>query len=300
MMHSDFIESIRPFVDFITHCPELEIGLGAPRHFVRIVLSNGNRRFVQPATERDLTDSMNAYVDDLVNNLRDIDGFVLKEGSPSCSISRVRYYAGPEKTAQIKSEGSGFFGGAVLERFQGIPIESDGRLRNASIRENFLTKIFLLADFRRTAESGKIHELVKFHSRNKYSIMTFGQKYVKQLGKIVSNPERNQFDAVVANYRDTLNELMVRTPRSTSMINVLMKIYSYFSDKVTTRERHSFLRSVESFRKGVLPLTALKETLRMWGIRFDETYVEEQSIFQPFPEELNSICDVASFKSVSR
>jgi len=46
MMHSDFIESIRPFVDFITHCPEVEIGLGAPRHFVRIVMKGDQRRFV--------------------------------------------------------------------------------------------------------------------------------------------------------------------------------------------------------------------------------------------------------------
>ena len=300
MMHSDFIESIRPYVDFVTHCPEVEIGLGAPRQFVRIVLKNGERRFVQPATDRDLTDTMNAYVDDLVHRLENIDGFVLKEGSPSCSMSRVRYYSGPEKGAPIKTEGSGFFGGAVLEKFNGFPIESDGRLRNARIRETFLTKIFMLADLRRTASSGKMHELVKFHSRHKYSIMTFGQKYVKQLGRIVSNPEKDPFQTVVGNYRGVLNELMEKTPRSTSTVNVMMKLYGYFSDKVSKRERETFLERVESFRKGKTSLISLKENLRMWGIRFDESYVEEQSIFQPFPEDLNSICEFTSFRKEKR
>jgi uncharacterized protein YbgA (DUF1722 family)/uncharacterized protein YbbK (DUF523 family) len=300
MMHSDFIESIRPYVDFVTHCPEVEIGLGAPRQFVRIVMRDGDRRFVQPATDSDLTDTMNEYVEDLVNKLEGIDGFVLKEGSPSCSMSRVRYYSGPEKGAPIKTEGSGFFGGAVLERFHGTPIESDGRLRNARIRETFLTKIFMLADLRQTSNSGKMHELVKFHSRNKYSIMSFGQKYLKQLGRIVSNNEGHPFETVISNYRESLNELMGKTPRSTSIVNVMMKIYGYFSDKVSKRERDTFHESVKSFRKGTTSLTSLKEILRMWGIRFDETYVEEQSIFQPFPEALNSICDVASFKRAKR
>jgi uncharacterized protein YbgA (DUF1722 family)/uncharacterized protein YbbK (DUF523 family) len=296
MMHSDFIESIRPFVDFVTHCPEVEIGLGAPRKFVRIVMRDGERRFVQPATDRDLTDSMISYVEDLVPKLKEIDGFVLKEGSPSCSISRVRYYSGPEKGAPIKTEGSGFFGGEVLEKFEGTPIESDGRLRNARIRETFLTQVFLLADLRRTAKTGKMHELVKFHSRHKYSIMTFGQKYVKQLGRIVSNAKRAPFDIVIADYRDALNDLIGKIPRSTSVVNVMMKIYGYFSDRVSKREKQTFLERVESYRKGNTSLISLKESLRMWGIRFDESYIEGQSIFQPFPEELNSICDVSSFK----
>ncbi|TFG28378.1 DUF523 domain-containing protein [Candidatus Thorarchaeota archaeon] len=163
-LHSKFIESIRPFVDFVTHCPEVDIGLGAPRQFVRIVMTDNQRRFVQPATNRNLTNIMISYVENLIVSLKEIDGFVLKDGSPSCSINRVRYYSGPEKGAPTKTEGSGFFGGAVLDRFYGTPIESDGRLRNAKIRETFLTKIFMLADLRRVASSGKMHELVRYHS----------------------------------------------------------------------------------------------------------------------------------------
>jgi uncharacterized protein YbgA (DUF1722 family)/uncharacterized protein YbbK (DUF523 family) len=296
MMHSDFIESIRPFVDFVAHCPEVEIGLGAPRQFVRIVMKDNERRFVQPATERDLTDTMNEYVDDLISKLNNIDGFVLKENSPSCSISRVRYYAGPEKGANIVTEGNGFFGGAVLESFLGTPIESDGRLRNARIRETFLTKIFMLADLRRVSNSGKMNELVKFHSRNKYLLMTFGQKHVRNLGRVVSNPEKLPFDTVIGNYREALKEVMTKTPRSTSIVNVIMKVYGYFSERISKKEKDRFLKMVDSFRQGTVSLTSLRDTLKMWAIRFDESYIDDQAVFQPFPEDLNSVCDVVAFK----
>ena len=296
MKQSDFIDNVQPFVDFETHCPEVEIGLGAPRQTVRIVLKGEERRFVQPATGKDLTDKMNAYVDKLVTKLENIDGFVLKAGSPSCSINRVRYYSGPEKGAPVRKEGSGIWGGKVLERFGGVPVEGDGRLRNTKFREIFLAKIFMVADFRRVRRSKRMHELVKFHSRNKYLIMTYGQKYVPQLGRVVSNPEKKRFDEVTQDYFEIMGQFMNSSPRSTSIINVMTKLYGYFSKLVSKREKEFFLKTIDSYRKGTASLTSLRETIRMWAIRFDEYYVDNQTIFQPFPEELNSICDSKAFK----
>jgi hypothetical protein len=40
------------------------------------------------------------------------------------------------------------FGGTVLERFQGFPVEDEGRIRNFKIREHFLTRIFTFARLR--------------------------------------------------------------------------------------------------------------------------------------------------------
>jgi len=239
---------------------------------------------------------MNEYVSNLTAKLDGIDGFVLKEGSPSCSISRIRYYSGPEKGARIVTEGSGFLGEAVLEKFKGIPIESDGRLRNSRIRETYLTKIFLLSDLRRTMMSKRIYDLIQFHSRNKYLIMTFGQKYVKLMGRIVSNQEKKPIDEVLDDYWTMMGEVMQQTPRSTSIVNVMMHLFGYFSKDLSKKEKDTFLNKLESYRKRTASLTSLREMLKMWAIRFDESYVEEQTAFQPFPEELNSICDVVSYR----
>jgi uncharacterized protein YbgA (DUF1722 family)/uncharacterized protein YbbK (DUF523 family) len=296
MKHSDFIESLRPFANFVTHCPEVEIGLGVPRKFIRIVIKKGERKLIQPATKRDYTKEIIEYTDETIGNLEDIDGFVLKTDSPSCSISRVRYYESEDRKARIVTEGSGFFGGAIVEEFQGIPIESDGRLRNGRIRETFLTKVFMITDLRRVRKSRKMKELVDFHSKNKYLIMSFGQKYVSQLGKIVANPDKKSFHDVMNDYSKDLALLMNKTPRSTSMVNVMTKLYGYFSNDLSKREKDLFYKKIDSFRKGVASLTSLRELLKVWAVRFDERYVENQSVFQPFPEELNTLCDVVSFQ----
>ena len=115
IINSDFIQNVGPFVDFVTHCPEVEIGLGVPRKWLRIVLENGEKHFVQPSTGTDYTEAMTDYIDRVVPTLAEMDGFVLREGSPSCSMSRVRYYLGSEKGASVRGQGAGLFGEAILK-----------------------------------------------------------------------------------------------------------------------------------------------------------------------------------------
>lgn len=49
---SEFVDNLKPFVEFIPVCPEMEIGLGVPRDPVRIVAANQQMRLVQPATRK--------------------------------------------------------------------------------------------------------------------------------------------------------------------------------------------------------------------------------------------------------
>jgi len=296
-IYSDFIEKIKPFVDFTTHCPEVELGLGAPRKFVRIVLEGETKRFVQPATNQDLTEKLADYIENILPTLSDMDGFILKENSPSCSMSRVRYYRGPEKDAEIGGGGAGLFGGAVLERYGNLPIESDGRLRNQRIREVFLTRIFTLASAKDVLSKNNMSELIDFHSDNKYLLMTFSQKKLQELGQITSNAENVPFNELSERYLDKLIEILAISPRSSMVVNVLSKIYGYFSKQLKSEEKKFFLSRLDSYRQGKISITSLRETLQLWALRFEEDYILRQTVFQPFPEELNEICKLVQYQN---
>jgi len=295
MISEPLVRELKQHVDFIPVCPEMEIGLGVPRKPVRIVDTGSGRRLIQLETELDLTEKMSDFARTFLSSLKDVDGFLLKSRSPSSGIKDVKIYPGPGKVA-ASGRGAGFFGGAVLEMFPTLAVEDEGRLKDFDIREAFLTRIFAHADLRRVIRSGRMKELVAFHARNKHLLMAYNQKEMRLLGRIVANTAKASFADAVSEYEEHFNLALARKPRKSSVINVLMHALGYFKDDLSPREKSDFLNLLGTYREGRLPLIALLTLIKSWALRYDISYILEQTMFQPFPEDLVSMRD--SGKSV--
>ena len=141
IVQDKFVRRLEPHVEFVCVCPEVEIGLGTPRAPVRVVASGESFKLIQPASGLDVSDKMREFSRGFLDGLKEVDGFILKNRSPSCGFTDVKVYAGPEKGAAI-GRTAGFFGGAVLEKVGDRAVEDEGRLLNLSIREHFLTRVF--------------------------------------------------------------------------------------------------------------------------------------------------------------
>jgi len=89
MIPSDFVKALKPKVNFIPVCAEMEIGLGVPRDPIRIVSIKGEQRLVQPTTGQDVTDKMRDFSTHFLSSLPEIDGFILKYRSPSCGFKDI-------------------------------------------------------------------------------------------------------------------------------------------------------------------------------------------------------------------
>ena len=145
---SDLVLRMMPYVDFLPVCMEADMGLGVPRDPIRIVRVDGEDRLVQPATGRDVTEMAVAFTREHLSSLRDVDGFILKNRSPSCGIKDVRVYPPGEGKASITGKTAGFFARGVLATFPDLPVEDEARLLNDRIADNFLTRTFTSARFR--------------------------------------------------------------------------------------------------------------------------------------------------------
>lgn len=283
----EFIESLKPHVEVLTTCPEVEIGLGVPRKPIRIVQpKDGKRRLMQYETGLDVTDRMEAYCEKYLRSLPEVDGFILKNRSPSCGVKSVKVYPGPDKVSALTSTGDGFFGSKVLELFPDAVLEDDGRLRNLRIREHFLTRIYTLAKLRGVAESGAPGELVRFQAANKFLLMAYNQKEARELGRIVANHERLPFDRVVRLYEVHIRKALSRAPKVSSVLNVLMHGLGFFSEYLSAEEKAFFLKMLEDYRADRIPLSGASSVLQSWVVRFKNEYLKEQTFFQPFPEAL--------------
>lgn len=230
MISSIFVKALKPYADFVTLCPEADIGLGIPRSPIRIVKEEGELHLYQPASGRDITGEMKDYTRREVPALEGLDGFILKEKSPSCGNREVKIYAGKGKDAQTAGKGAGFFGAAVLESFPGLQVENEGRLGNFTIREHFYMAVFNHASFRRVKDARTMKALVQFQAENKLLFMACNQAVMRELGRCTVNLDKRPLDTVFDEYERLLSRMFAKIPRRGSHVNVLMHALGYFSD----------------------------------------------------------------------
>jgi uncharacterized protein YbgA (DUF1722 family)/uncharacterized protein YbbK (DUF523 family) len=285
VIRDDFVRELEPFVRFVTICPEVEIGLGVPRDPIRLVRIGEGRRLVQPSTGLDLTEAMDTFSARFLGSLERVDGFILKNRSPSCGIKDVKIHADAAAAPPVGT-GSGQFADAVLERFGGKAIEDEGRLRNPHVRDHFLTRLYTLAAFRELAERPAMGKLTEFHARNRLLFMAHNRTGMRALGALVANPRRDPPATVFAAYEEGLGRVLARPARPGPWIDVAQHAFGFFSRQLTPREKTFFDTLLQRYRAERQPLSSVLSVIAGRVARFDEPWLEAQSFFEPYPHPL--------------
>ncbi|MDO7975941.1 YbgA family protein [Oceanotoga teriensis] len=290
---SEVVKMLKDYVEFIPVCPEVEIGLSIPRDAVRVVSDDGLSTFKlkQIKTDKDFTFEMNEFSEDFINNLEEVDGFILKSRSPSCGLNQVKVYRNTEKGAPISSKGKGFFGKKIYDFFCPKPIEDEGRLNNFRIRNHFFTAIFSIASFREVKKNMNMKNLVEFHSKNKFLILSYNEKELRILGKIVANKDKKSIEDVFFDYEKHFLNVFENIPNPNTALNVLMHVMGYFKDKISSDEKQFFLDTLKSYKDKRVPLSVPNHILKSWIIKYNEEYLSNQTFFEPYPKELYIISD---------
>jgi uncharacterized protein YbgA (DUF1722 family) len=160
------------------------------------------------------------------------------------------------------------------------------RLLNTKIRDHFLKKIFTYAAFREVKGKGRIKDLVDFQARNKLLLMSYSQKEMRNLGRIVGSYKKKDDEEIFGDYQAHLELTFSKGPTYKSNINVLQHAFGYVSKNLTKEERKYFLDSLELYRDDRAPLQSCISMLLSWIIRFNEEYLIKQSFFEPYPRNL--------------
>jgi len=288
-----FVRRLEEHVNYIKICPEVEMGLGVPRNSIRLIKQDGNYHLVDSMTGEDHTAKMDEYIENLSSKLKEeeVEGFIAKNRSPSCASHDSKVYAKAGKVPALGEKRAGYFTKNLSEKMPSVFIENEGRLKNFKLRENFLIKIFMLADLRNVIEGGKIKELINFHSNNKYLIMSYNQDGLNKLGRIIAAYQKGKFDETAFSYREQLVKTLNVIPDTGRRINMLQHIFGYVSSEISKDEREYFLEILTDFRNDKVPFSLPLALLRSWVIRFKVDYLIPQTIFKPYPEGLIDLSD---------
>jgi len=187
------VEELGPWVEWVPVCPEVELGLGVPRDPIRLVGALEAPRLVVERTGEDLTARMRGYAEARVSALArlGLDGYVLKRASPSCGMERVKVHG---ESGRPVAAGRGLYAAVLMERLPLLPVEEEGRLTDAGIRENFIERVFAAARWRRfRARRPRPGALVAFHAAQKFAVLAHSPTHYARLGRLVAAAGRGRY-----------------------------------------------------------------------------------------------------------
>jgi len=286
IVRDPFVEKLLKHCQPILVCPETAIGLGVPRGRILIYWNGERQGLFQPSTGRDLTELILSFSESFLESLPQVDGFLLKGKSPSCGVSNnTLSYKDPEGKVFFRRT-KGIFAQKVLERFNDLPVEDEKRLKDKGIRKHFLVRLFALADLRESlGRIESISQLMEFHRRNKYLVMLHSQAKLKEMGRLVANLK--DLNETLKEYSRLFKLALKKSPSKGQYVNTFIHIFSHLSKRLNQKEKKHFFGLIEDFRKGLVEERTIFELIKSWSFRFDEEYLHSQSVFEPYPKELN-------------
>ncbi|MBV34863.1 YbgA family protein [Kangiella spongicola] len=280
------LDTLNDWFEYQPICPEMGIGMPAPRPPIRLIDDEGDIRVVQVDDQSfDVTDELKAYAENKLPELDDICGYIVIRNSPSCGMERVKVYHKNGNPAG-KSD-RGVYIKEIMKSRPELPVEEEGRLQDVKLRENFITRVFAYQDFKDSVkDKPSVDALVKFHSRYKYLVMAHNYADYKKLGQLVANNDGLELSELIANYELALMECLKKIANPKSHSNVLYHILGYLKEDLQPEAKKELVNVIEQYRNGSLTLIAPVTLLNHYIKQYGNDYIAQQAYLNPHPIEL--------------
>jgi len=282
------VRALGAYVEWVPVCPELEVGMGVPREPIRLVGLSGPPRLMADRSGTDWTEAMQRYAEERVAKLAELDlvGYVTKKDSPSCGMARVRVWSG-RKATPPRRDGVGAFVRVLRERLPLLPMEEEGRLHDAPLRESFVERIFGYQRFRDAVRSGmRRADLVAFHTRHKLALLAHSPAAYQRLGRLVASLGKGRIDPLVEEYGALFLQALAVPATRGRHANVLQHVSGYFREVLPPAERKELEGLVSDYQRGLVPLVVPQTLIRHHVRRHGVAYLEGQTYLDPDPKEL--------------
>jgi uncharacterized protein YbgA (DUF1722 family)/uncharacterized protein YbbK (DUF523 family) len=277
--------TLSEYFEFHPFCPEMAIGLGAPRPTLHLIKQNQQIRCVGVKDEtHDVTERLRDYAHQVKSLHAGLCGYILKKDSPSCGMERVKVY----HNHQPHREGVGIYAQAMMTNNPLLPVEDEGRLGDAGLRENFIQRVYVYYRWQTLLQEGlTVAKLTQFHARHKLIIMSHGN--YQPLGQLLSSATAENLAEIAEQYSLQLMCLLKKVVTRGQQVNVLQHIQGYLKKELTADDKAELGEIFERYRLGELPLIVPITLLKHHFRKTPDPYIENSYYMSPYPQELNLI-----------
>ena len=285
-------------LSFVPICPEVGIGMGVPRPPIQLVGDQLAPRVLgvrDPGV--DVTDALTAYARARAAQIEGVAGYVFMERSPSCGPYSVPVHDA-KGVRPPAATGRGAFARAVLAQHPQLPVEENGRLFDAALRESFLARVSAFAHWRRLRDGGLSRaRLMAFHSRYKYLLMAHSVAHYRQAGRLLGDSagrNRHPDTAALSTDRETgpsndpgaryLECLMAGLSKPATRgghANVLSHLQGYLRGRLGSARRRELAELIDAYRRGQAPLAAPRELFLQVLAEHPIPYLVDQAYLHP-------------------
>ncbi len=283
-------ETLAPFVRYVAVCPEVEMGMGAPREAVRLVRGEDGTRLRGVDGGEDHSARMRRFAARRAAELRELElhGYIFKKDSPSCGLFRVPVFdadAGPD--AEPARDGRGSFAAALVDAIPELPTEEEGRLEVPALRESFLERVFAYRRLQAVL-SGRwgIGDLAAFHAAEKFLLLAHDPGGQAELGRLVAGAKGVPRERLAGEYRTSFMATLSRPATVRKHVNVLQHMAGHLRDLLDRGSRAELHRTIGEYRQGRAPLAVPVASIRRFARRRGMAWLAGQTYLSPFPEEL--------------
>ncbi len=277
--------TLNQYFDFVPVCPELAVGLGVPREPIRLVTTEVGTRVVGTRNPTlDVTEALRDYGERKGREMQDIAGYILKRGSPSCGMERVKVYT--PAGMPNKSE-PGMYARVFMQVQPLLPMEEEGRLGDPVLRENFIVRVFVYHRWQTLLRAGLTPaKLVDFHTRHKLLILAHNQAAYRRMGRLVARAGIQDMEHLATEYVHELMTALKRRAGRRHHMNVLQHLLGYLRKHLDGADRAEMHESIKAYGQGLIPLVVPITLLKHHFRRHPHPYVENQYYLSPHPAEL--------------
>lgn len=273
------------YAQFAPFCPEDAV-FGTPRPSMRLVKEAG---VISARLNRGGENVTAALEEGVAHELKRLDeeplcGVIFKARSPSCGLESAKTYL---LNGHSEGKRSGFFAAAMRERYPLLPMEDEGRLQDAWLRENFVMQLFAFDAFETfRAGARTMGDLVAFHTSYKYLLLAKDEPLYRQMGKLVGNHDALAFEALLERYELLFKTAIAKKSSIRRTRNVLDHMAGFFKRHLDAREKAMLQMQIEDYVKKIVPLIVPLSTIELFAHKYEVAFLLTQRYLQPYPKEL--------------